>query len=385
MVYPLLPFLVVGTLGASATVLGLIEGLAECLPSLVKVYVGRLSDRLGRRKSFAVFGYGLSTCGKLLLALASGWAPVLAGRVVDRLGKGIRSAPRDALIAETTDRRHRGHAFGFHKSMDTAGATLGVLVAYIILTTASDPAAEGPSPLRVALWVSVAPALLAVLLLSAVREPAVKVAPPAPPTTNQGLRARWRSLPPRLRIFLVVSLIFSLAGSTNQFLLLRAQELLTGGGESPSQAAATVCLFYLLYNLTYTAASYPFGRLSDTVGRRPVLIAGYALYALIYACFAMNRDPAWCWALFGIYGLYPALTEGVEKAFISDHTPREVRATVLGLHGTLQAIGLLPASVIGGLLWDLVTPDATFWFAAFMGLLAAAGMMLIPRSPVNLE
>lgn len=381
MVYPLLPFLVVSTMGASATVLGVIEGLAESLPSLIKVYSGRISDRLGMRKPLALGGYGLSALGKIFLASASGWAPVLVGRVTDRLGKGIRSAPRDALIADTTHKDHRGHAFGFHKMMDTTGAALGVLAAYFILTTVHATGTNPASPVRTALWASVIPAIIAVGVLWLVKE--VRSAKPPPRSHRGGALATWRVLPTRLRLFLIVSFVFAIAGSTNQFLLLRGQNLLSGHGQSPVQAAATVCLFYLLYNLVYAAASYPFGLLSDRIGRKPVLVAGYSLYAVVYAGFAINTSPGWCWALFAVYGLFPALTEGVEKALISDLAPRDIRATLLGLHGTLLAVGLFPASVIGGLLWDLVSPEATFWFAGGTGMIAAVGLMLLPGAPVQ--
>lgn len=382
LVYPLIPFLVVGSLGASVTVLGVIEGLAESLPALVKVLSGRLSDRLGRRKPLAVGGYALSALGKIVLAIAGGWAPVLFGRVTDRLGKGIRSAPRDALIADTTHHQHRGHAFGFHKMMDTTGAALGVLAAYIILTTISGQASERDGPIRTALWVSVIPAVIAVLALMLVRESKSTAAPSSEATLPRH-RISWKKLPLRLRYFLVVSFLFSIAGSTNLFLLLRAQNLLSGHGDSPITAAATACLFYLLYNLVYAASSYPFGRISDRVGRKPVLVAGYALYACVYGAFALNTRADWCWLLFGIYGLFPALTEGVEKALVSDLAPRNSRATILGLHGTLQAVGLFPASVIGGILWDSISPEATFWFAGAIGMAAAIGLAFLPATPLG--
>lgn len=377
MVYPLLPFLVVGTLGGSATILGVIEGLAESIPALLKVYSGRISDRMGMRKPLVVGGYSCSLVGKALLALATGWWPVLAGRVVDRLGKGIRAAPRDALIADTTPPDQRGHAFGFNKMMDTAGAAIGVLAAYLLLSRL--PAGESTdSPVRLALWLAVIPAILSVVVLLFIREKKAARAPSAP---RQGMRAGWRSLPGRLRLFLLISLIFALAGSSNQFLLLRGQQMLTEDGLGPVQAAASVCLLYLLYNIVYAIASYPLGRLSDRIGRKPILIAGFVIYAGIYAAFAINQSPLVCWILFGLYGLFPALTEGVEKAFVADLAPKHLRATMLGLHGTLLALGLFPASLIGGLLWDHVAPAATFWFGAGMGLLATLALAFMPSAP----
>ncbi|MCG3123474.1 MAG: Multidrug resistance protein MdtH [Phycisphaerales bacterium] len=372
MVYPLLPMLVVGSLGASVTVLGVIEGLAESVPALTKVLAGHVSDRVGRRKPLAVAGYACSTFGKLLLAIATAPLAVFAGRVTDRFGKGIRGAPRDALIADATPASHRGHAFGFHRMMDTAGAALGVLAAFFILTSATG---GGEGPLRSVLWLSLVPAALAVGVLAFVREaPAVQ----RPRQAQPGQRTPWRMLPGRLKLFLIITFVFALAGSTNQFLLLRAQQVLSSGGLSQTQAAAQVCLLYLLYNLVYAAGSYPFGRLSDRIGRKRVLVAGYALYAAVYAGFAVNTAPWACWLLFGIYGLFPALTDGVEKALVSDLAPSELRATLLGLHGTLQGVGLFPASVIGGLLWDQVSPQAAFWVPAALGVAAALGLALLP-------
>jgi MFS family permease len=434
MIYPLLPMLVVGSLGASATLLGVIEGIAESLPAILKVCFGRISDRSGRRKPLAVAGCAASACGKLLLASATGAAGVFAGRVVDRIGKGVRGAPRDALIADASHHAHRGHAYGFHKSMDTLGAALGALSAYLILVSIPSSGVAGDmgtpggggdggggaeggwvagAPLRAVLWCAVIPAVLAVLVLLTVRDSARSAAIAAPqdpgvvpPRAEEAvassgssgstgaahagrasngrrvsLRRTWIEMPHRLRAFMVISFVFALGGSSNVFLLLRAQELLQSQHLGPIRSAATVCLLYLVYNLTYAAASFPFGTLSDRIGRRPVLVAGYALYAVVYGAFALNSSPDWCWALFAVYGLFPALTEGVEKAFISDLAPFERRATLLGLHGTLLALGLLPASIIGGLLWDHVAPEATFWMGAALGLAAAVGMTLLPRGP----
>jgi len=359
MVYPLVPFFLTAALGASPAVLGLIEGLAESVASLLKVFSGWLSDRIGRRKGLTIAGYAAAAFGKLLLAFASGWSMVLTARVVDRLGKGIRTAPRDALIADSAREKRRGGAFGLHRMLDTSGAVLGVAIGYYFFTRAPG------EYVRVFLW-ALLPATAGVLLLLAVREPK-HVGPPAKPP-----RLSWGALPRRLQLFLVIALLFTLGNSSNAFLLLRAQGL--------GFSAAVAILLYLAYNASYAVSSYPVGRLSDHSGRKTLLVTGYVFYGLVYLGFALLDGTAhvWLvWALFLLYGLYSGFTDGVEKALVSDLAPREVRATAIGLHGTLIGIGLFPASFIAGQLWTLVGPAAAFYFGAGTGFLAALGLLLI--------
>ena len=360
MVYPLLPLFLTATLGASPAVLGVVEGVAESVASLLRVFSGALSDRLGHRKGLTIAGYGCSAVGKLLLAVAHGWGMVLAGRVVDRVGKGTRTAPRDALIADAAAADHRGLAFGLHRALDSLGAVIGVAIAWSCLGRAGETYAA------VFAW-SVVPAALAVATLFLVREPRAVARPAAPMPV-----LRWRALPVRLRRFLVVAFCFALGNSSNAFLLLRAASL----GVAPS----TVVLLYLVYNVVYAAASYPGGRLSDRIGRRAVLVAGYALYGLVYLGFALARGAADAWAtwpLFALYGAYIALTDGVEKALVSDLAPAELRATALGLHATLVGLGLFPASFVAGQLWTAVGPAAPFWLGGATGLAAGGALVLV--------
>ncbi len=361
MIYPLVPFFLTLKLGASAELLGLIEGTAESVASLLKVFSGYISDRLKNRKGLTIVGYASSAVGKLLLVVANAWGIVLGARVVDRLGKGIRTAPRDALIADSSPDGKRGSSFGLHRALDTGGAVVGVLLAYFFFTRL----AQGQyTPVFV--W-SVVPAVIGVVLLFRVRE-----TQPREDKQAQLPSLRWSVLPRKLQLFLVIALLFTLGNSSNTFLLLRAQNL----GFTP----ATAILLYLVYNVVYGLVSYPAGRLSDKIGRKRLLVAGYAFYGLVYLGFARVNAPqqAWIlWALFGLYGLYIGFTEGIEKALVSDLAPASLRATAIGLHATIVGIGLFPASLIAGQLWDRIGPAAAFYFGGSTGLVAAIGLALV--------
>ncbi len=359
MVYPLIP-LYLAVLGAPPAILGVIEGLAESTASLLRVFSGRLSDRLGRRKPLAILGYAGSALGKLLLYLSSSWGLVFAGRMVDRIGKGVRVAPRDAIIADCSAPGRRGSAFGLHRALDTLGAAAGVVVAMLLV------AALGGEPGRAGFQriflISLIPAALGAAALFLVREPAASC-------TGRDLpRLSWRGLPGRLRWFLLVVGLFALGNSSNAFLLLRARNL----GFTVLAALGA----YLVYNLAYALLSWPFGRLADRIGRKRLLVAGYALYGLVYFGFALAGRPWAVWLLFGLYGVYSALTEGLEPAGGAARPPAEHRATFIGLHSTLVGIGLLPASLLAGALWSLAGPTAPFWFGGALGLLAALGLAL---------
>ncbi len=366
MVYPLIP-LYLKSIGASSSIIGFIEGLAESIASLLRVFSGYWSDKAQQRKPLTIAGYSASALGKLILFLSTTWHLVLVGRLADRFGKGIRTAPRDALIADSTDPKQRGHAFGLHRALDSAGASLGVVVAYLFLISLH-------AQYRDIFLLSLIPGALGVLALFFVREQIVKRAPAAannrqskePWWTNLG--ARWRALDRKLKTFLVIVFIFALGNSSNQFLLLRGQNL---GFDS-----ATVLLMYLLYNVVQSLGAWPAGRLSDRIGRKTLLVFGYLAYGIVYFGFAV-ASPMALWGLFAVYGVYIALTEGVEKALVSDIAPPDLRATLIGLHATFTGIGLLPASLIAGFLWDTLGPAATFYFGSGMGLLAALALWLL--------
>ncbi|HDH09970.1 MAG TPA: MFS transporter [Chloroflexi bacterium] len=357
MIYPLLPLYLTTQLGASPAIVGLIEGIAESLASLLKVFSGYISDRVQKRKGLAMLGYASSTVGKFLLFLSTSWVWVLGGRIVDRFGKGVRTAPRDALIADSTAKERRGRAFGLHRALDTAGAVVGVGLAYYFLTTRQ-------GDYKAVFLYSLIPAALGVAVLSLARETkAVKAT-----ASERPLSFNWSALPTRLKAFLAVVLLFTLGNSSNQFLLLRAKNL----GFTPE----SVLLLYMAYNIIYALFSYPAGRLSDRIGRKSLLVAGYIFYGLVYFGFALVREASYLWLLFAAYGLYIALTEGVQKALMADLAPVELRATLIGLHATFVGIGLFPASFLAGVLWDAFGAPAPFYFGGAMGLLAALGLWL---------
>jgi MFS family permease len=357
MVYPVLPVYLVTTLGASPAILGFIEGVAESLASLLKVFSGYFSDKIKARKPFTILGYLASTLGKIFLFLASAWPHVLVGRVIDRFGKGIRTAPRDALIAESAGKNKKGAAFGLHRAMDTLGAAVGVLGAYFLIV-------HFKGRIRDIFLLSLIPAFLGVVFLFFVREKKSQA-----PEAAGKLQLRWSGLDKRLKLFLIFTFLFTLGNSSNQFLLLRAQNLGNPLGQ--------VILFYLVYNITYALVSYPAARLSDSIGRKRLLVWGYLFYGLVYLGFAVTTSARFCWVLFAVYGLYMGFTECVEKALIADVASGHLRATTIGLHATLVGIGLLPASLLAGLLWKFLGPAAPFYFGGAMGIVASAGLWCI--------
>lgn len=362
MVYPLLPlYLTSARIGATPLIVGLIEGIAESLASLLRVFAGYWSDRIGRRKSLTIAGYSSSLFGKVLLYLSMNWPLVLMGRIVDRFGKGVRTAPRDALIAESVTAETRGNAFGLHRALDTAGAAVGVALAYVLFTSVHEEFTS-------IFLLSLIPAGLGVILLFWIREK--KSSQPRtirPRPSFAGLAAQWKELDPRLQRFILIVFLFNLGNSSNQFLLLRATSL----GYSDAQAI----LLYLVYNLSYAVVSWPAGRLSDRIGRKQLLVAGYGIYGLIYLGFGITTAGTLL-PLFLLYGLYIAMTEGVEKALVADLTPQNIRATLMGLHATAVGLGLLPASLLAGFLWSTFGATAPFLFGGFLGVAAAVSLAL---------
>lgn len=355
MLVPILPLFVTATLGASVTSLGVIEGIAECTASVARLGSGWLSDRIGRRKPFAAFGYALSGVAKTAMAFAASWAFLLAMRFTDRLGKALRSPPRDALIADSTADAHLGRAFGLHRAMDTLGAAIGPLVAWWLLSRWESLGAEGYRRVFLASGVPAALGVLAILLF-------VKAAPAAP-RVARSLAQQAGALGPEFRRFLAVDGAFQLGNSSMAFVLLRTQ----GAGWS----AGEVALVYLAYNLAYAALAWPLGGLSDRVGRRPLLFAAYAVYALTYALLALGATKAGVVVALLLLAVHSALVEGQAKSLVADLVPRDLRATAYGVHATVAGLALLPASVAAGALWDRVGPAAPFALGAACAALAA--------------
>ena len=358
MVYPVLPLFLANVLHAPVSAIGLIESLAEATASLVKVASGRLSDRMQRRRPLIALGYGLSNVVKPFMALVPGWPAVLALRVADRFGKGVRTAPRDALIADSGTAERRGRDFGLHRALDTVGAAIGPLTAWAILTLV-------PEGYRLVFWISAIPGTLAiVLVLTGVREARAPGRTRARGEKQALLPLRELGVP--FTVFTAISALFALGNSSDAMLVLRAQNVGT--------AAALIPLMYFLFNVVGAALATPFGHLSDRIGRRWLVVFGFTGYALVYAGFALAGHPASVWALFALYGVPYAATEGMTRAFVVDLVPAHLRATALG--GYTFAIGLaaLPASLVAGILWDTVSPSAPFVLSAILMSVAAIAL-----------
>ncbi len=364
MIVPVLPLFLSNTLGAGPASIGIVEGVAEATAGILKFFSGWISDRTGRRKPLMVLGYGMSDLVKPLFSAARTWGQVLAIRFADRFGKGLRGAPRDALIADCADPRDRGRAYGFHRAMDTLGAAVGPLAAFALL------AAYRGDYRAVFAW-SAAPGLVAVvLLLVCLREGPGRPAGAQPAGTEVPGGSRKRGAGRRFALFAAATTVFALGNSSDAFLILRAQAL----GLEPS----LVPLAYFTFNAAYALAAMPTGILSDRVGRRPVLIGGYLVFSAIYMGFAVAGRSWHAWPLFAVYGLYYAATEGVQKAYIADIVPPESRGAAIGLVNALTGIATLPASVTAGFLWEYVNPRAPFVAGAALSA-AAASMMLLLR------
>ena len=361
MLYPLIPIFLTSVLGAPVAAVGLIEGLAEATASMTKGFSGWLSDRFQKRRPLVILGYAVSAVAKPLLGASTGWPMVLGLRFADRLGKGVRTAARDALIADSSDEKHRGRAFGFHRALDTSGAVVGPLLALALLGVLGED-------LRLVFMLAFVPAALGVLLLVLkVQERPRKVG-----AGSGTLSFRLALFDRRFNLFLLAIMVFSLGNSSDVFLILRAKDL----GFSTFLAV----LAYAFYNVVYALASTPAGIISDRIGRKWVMGIGLLVFAGVYSGFAFAGDPFLVWPLFAVYGFYIAMTEGVGKAFAVDLVPEGVRGTALGTYHMAVGLLSLPASFAAGLLWTLVSPAAAFALGAVMAVLAAA-LMFSLRNP----
>lgn len=367
MIYPLIPLFVVQILGASPALLGLIDGVAEGIGSGLRWLGGSLSDRSGKRKPFVLAGYSLSALSKPMMGLAAvfgGWPVFMAGRCSDRLGKSIRTSARDALIADSTDPANRGAAFGLHRAMDTAGAVVGPLVGWLILYLW--PKVNLGWIFVVALLPGLASAGLVAL---AVPEKSTRPGDGHPPRI-------WQHFPPAFWPVLIVMGVFSLANSSDSFLLLRSSEM--------GLSSRAVILAFALYNVVYALFSAPFGLLSDRIGRRRVIAAGWFVYAAVYLGFGLARGGLAPWILLAVYGLYQAMTDGVSKALVSDVVPARQRAGAIGLIATVAGLGQLFGSVVAGVVWNSTVPGTPlrlpFALAAALAFFAAVLFLVFPRA-----
>ncbi len=368
MLYPLLPIFITRVLGAPVAVLGLIDGIAEGSSAIFKVFFGRWSDRSGRRKPFVLAGYAASTVGKVLIALSRTWGLVFVARVCDRFGKGVRSGARDALLLDASTPTTRGLIFGFRQTLDSAGAVIGPLIALILLQVFADR-------IRTILFIAIIPSVIGVMLVGFIRDSSPRVARSVPAATNRAAIARLDlgSLPRELKIFLAVSGLFSLGNSSDSFLILRARSI--------GLSVSLVVLAYISYNLVYSLASTPAGLLADRFGPRRVYAVGVALYVAVYIGFTLNHSLRGVWILFIVYGFYIALTDSVSRALVASFvTDQSQAAGIFGLLQTVLSIGLVAASIIGGVLWTTIGSWATF---AFASLCALAALVLFAVSELH--
>lgn len=352
MIYPLVPLFLASVLGVNKSMIGLIEGIAESTASLLKVFSGWFSDRIGNRKWLMATGYAISTLSRPFAALAAGWHPVMASRFIDRFGKGVRTAPRDAIIAESTDMSSIGRAFGFHRSMDTLGAVAGPALAFWLLSITSNN-------YRTIFWLSMIPAVIAVLLIVCF----ISKTKQAVPTALKRPQLSWRLFDRRFRFFVIIAAVFALGNSSDVFLILRAQQ--------SGITSTMIPVVYLMFNLVYALSSFPLGILADRFGKKRMIWIGFVLFAGLYFGFGKATGSLSIWLLFGCYGLFMGMTEGIQKAYLTSIIPSEFKATAFGLYNTVVGIAALPASFIGGWLWDHVSPSATFYYGACMAITAA--------------
>ena len=353
MVYPLIPLYLSSRFGATPLLVGFIEGIAESLASLLKVFSGYLTDRTQKKKPIAFLGYSTGLIYKLALIFANSWIAILGARVIDRVGKGIRTTPRDVMVAESAQKDRTGTAFGVHKAMDMAGSALGILIAYFLVKNSL-----GNTNYPFIFLISMIPAGLSLVMFFFIKEQKHHQIKKREPFWKH-----FKTLPTSLKWYLLVVFLFTLGNSSNTFLLLKAKNI--GFSE------ANVIFLYFLYNISASLLAIPAGRRSDQIGRKPVLIAAYVVFALVYFGFAVVNRSEVMVGLFILYGVYTALITGVERAYISEIAPQEFRGTLLGLHGTIIGLTLFPASMIAGVLWTMIDASAPFIFGGSLALAAA--------------
>ena len=350
MIYPILPIFLTTVLGASKATVGIIEGIAESTASVLKVFSGWLSDKMGKRKFLMGIGYGVSVLSRPIMATSASWGEVLTARFVDRFGKGVRAAPRDAIIADSVENNNLGKAFGFHRSMDTIGAVIGPAIAFLVL-------ALYLNNFRLVFWLSVIPGIISVLLIIFfITEKAHKrEATAIPKLTIKDFNGNFR-------FYILVIFIFSIGNSSDAFLILRA--------ENVGVPKEFIPIIYLIFNLVYSLSSTPLGMLADKIGMKRMILFSFLFYAGIYAGLAFVANQYQILGLFILYGLFKGMSEGTQRAYLASLAPPERKATAFGIYHMAVGFALLPASIIAGALWDKIGPEATFLYGTVTASLA---------------
>ena len=369
MVINILPLFLADVLGVQKSIIGVIEGVAEATASILKLFSGWLSDRVKGRKWLAVLGYGISALSKPFFYFASGWGTVAAARWADRVGKGVRTAPRDALVADSVTKEQRGLAFGFHRAADTAGAMVGLLISLLVVWAAQKGSVQlGLNTFQLIVLISIIPAVLAVISL-AIGTKDVPVT-----TQREAPKFAFRALGKPFMTFMIIVGIFDLGNSSDAFLILRAQER--------GMSVIGILGMLVVFNLVYSLISIPAGSLSDKIGRRRLIIGGWIVYGLIYLGFGLAQTQIHIAILYVVYGVYYGLAYGTTKAMVADLVPETLRGTAYGTYNAVLGILDFPASLIAGLLWTGLGgwhgfgPSAPFLFGAILALLASALMII---------
>jgi len=359
MIYPIVPIFLTSILGAPASIVGLIEGIAESTASILKIISGWFSDKLQKRKPFVIVGYSLSSISKAILGFAFSWPLVLAARFIDRFGKGTRTSARDALITESSLPSNRGRSFGFHRTLDTLGAVVGPLAAILLLYLLGNN-------FRLIFFLAVIPSTVGVILLIFyVKEKKKESA------KQESVKLNWGNFNRSFKFFLFISIIFAIGNSSDAFLILRAKNL--------GLSITLTILAYTLFNFTYALFSTPAGIISDKIGPKKVLLSSFLLFSFVYLFFGLINQGLFLWLLFPIYGIYMALNEGIGKAYISNLVPQGRSGTAFGIYQTTIGLCTFFASLIAGLLWTYVNIKAPFIFGAGMALIATISFFLLEK------
>ena len=360
MLYPITPIFLTAVLGSSMAVVGIIEGIAEVIAALLKGYFGNLSDKVGKRSVFIVLGYGLSALAKPLPGFFPNISAVVVSRTTDRVGKGIRTAPRDALLGSYSDKSNSGAIFGFHRGMDTLGAAIGPLAAIFLLYLF-------PDDYQLIFLAAFVPSTFAVFFTLLIKDRKV----PAKNRTHGSYVDFWRTAPKEYKTLLLLITIFSFVNSSDVFLILKSKAI--------SDSSILAILGYVFYNVIYAGASYPFGKLSDKFGKNIIYGGGLVVFSLVYFGFALIPQTFFIWILFALYGLYSAATEGISKAWVSDLVPDEKRGSAIGLLTMLSGFAIMLGSFTAGLLWDEFGSTIPFLLSAIVSLVVGLVILVLKK------